>query len=362
MRLVLPALLLLLLSGCAEVNNIRLIQDHPDDLGVLLKNKEFARARLLTSRYPSIDTAEIQITITTLESEFEGQVYDRARELESGQNLLGAVELLTDALQKLPHSTLLRTLRADLEQQRAHQVRLNERDMLLTRAGFLLEQRELYQQQMKLQSPSFLQDREYTRQQAEAQEIAASLMDHADYALQHDDKVTAKKCLELSVQLDTTDRATSMLADLQEQEQKQEQAALLSTRQAVARKQEKNLRDRARDEKTETRQLLDATQQALEENNLQDAQASLAKIPSSTSKDSAVVAVQDSVDKIVDTRVRDLLMAGDAQYRAEEILPALKTWTEAMSLDPENPEVRKRIDRANKVLANLEALKRQQQK
>jgi hypothetical protein len=55
-------------------------------------------------------------------------------------------------------------------------------------------------------------------------------------------------------------------------------------------------------------------------------------------------------------------MAGDAQYRAEEILPALKTWTEAMSLDPENPEVRKRIDRANKVLANLEALKRQQQK
>jgi hypothetical protein len=103
--------------------------------------------------------------------------------------------LLTDALQKLPHSTLLRTLRADLEQQRAHQVRLNERDMLLTRAGFLLEQRELYQQQMKLQSPSFLQDREYTRQQAEAQEIAASLMDHADYALQHDDKVTAKNVL-----------------------------------------------------------------------------------------------------------------------------------------------------------------------
>lgn len=360
LRRILSALLLLLVTGCAELNNIRLIQDRPDDLGALLKNKEFDRARLLTGKYPSLDTAEIQTIITAQESEFEGQVYDRARELESGQNLLGAVELLTDALQKLPRSTLLRALRADLEQQRVHQVRLNERDMLLVRAGFLLEQRELYQQQIKLQSPGFLQNREYTRQQAEAQKIAASLMDHADYALQQDDKVTARKCLELSVQLDTTDRATSQLADLQEQER--EQATLPSTRQAVTDRQEKYIRDRTRDEKTETHQLLDATRQALEENDLQDAQATLARIPSSASKDSAVVAAQDSVDQVVNNRVKDLLMAGDAQYRAEEILPALKTWTEAMSLDPENPEVRKRIDRANKVLANLESLKRQQQK
>lgn len=353
---VLPALLLLLLTGCAEVNNIRLIQDHPDDLGALLTNKEFARARILTGKYPSIDTAEIQTSITTQESEFEGLVYYRARELESGNNLLGAVELLTDTLQKLPHSTLLRALRTDLEQQRVHQVRLNERDMLLARAGFLIEQHELHQQQIRLQSPSFMQNREYTRQQAEAQGIASSLIDHADYALQQDDKVTARKCLEFSLQLDPADRASGMLADLQEQEQ----ATLLSTRQAVTSKQEKNIRDKTRDEETETRQLLDATQQALEENNLQDAQATLAKIPSSTSKDSAVVAVQYSVDQVVSNRVKELLVAGDAQYRAEEILPALKTWTEALSLDPENPEIRKRIDRANKVLANLDALKRQQ--
>ncbi len=351
-------LLLLLLSGCAEVNNIRLLQDRPEDLDALLQNNEFARARLLTGKYPSIDTIEIQTTIITLESEYEGSVYNRARELESAQNLLGAVGLLTDALQKLPHSTLLRRLRADLEEQRAHQVKINERSMLLARAEFLLGQQELYQQQAGLQPPSFLQSREYTRQQAEALEISARLIDHAEYAQLEDDMISAKYCLQLSLQLDESERAATMLAGLQEQEK----ADLLSMQQAVSSKQARIRRDKTRDEKTETRQLLEATQQALEENKLQTAQATLAKIPTSTSKDSAVVAVQDSLDQVVSVRVKELLLTGDAQYRAEEILPALKTWTEAYSLDPENPEIRKRIDRANKVLANLGELKRQQQK
>ena len=342
-------LLLLLLSGCAEVNNIRLLQDRPEDLDALLQNNEFARARLLTGKYPSIDTIEIQTTIITLESEYEGSVYNRARELESAQNLLGAVGLLTDALQKLPHSTLLRRLRADLEEQRS---------MLLARAEFLLGQQELYQQQAGLQPPSFLQSREYTRQQAEALEISARLIDHAEYAQLEDDMISAKYCLQLSLQLDESERAATMLAGLQEQEK----ADLLSMQQAVSSKQARIRRDKTRDEKTETRQLLEATQQALEENKLQTAQATLAKIPTSTSKDSAVVAVQDSLDQVVSVRVKELLLTGDAQYRAEEILPALKTWTEAYSLDPENPEIRKRIDRANKVLANLGELKRQQQK
>jgi hypothetical protein len=358
-HLALPLLALpLLISGCAQVNNIRLVQDRPDDLGSLLENKEFVRARLLTGKYPSIDTIAVQSTINTLESEYEETVYSQARKLESESDLLGAVQLLTDSLQKLPHSTLLRTMRADLEQQRTQQVRVNERNMLLARAGYLLEQRELYQQQVKLKSPDYSQKREYQQQQAESEKIAGELADHAGYAMQQEDNDTAKNCLQMSLQLKSSERTEKMLADLQQLEQ----AALRSSQQEASSKQARIARIKTRDDATETRQLLEATQQALEQNRLQAAQAALAKIPSSTSKDSAVVAAQDSLDQVVNNRIKDLMTTGDAQYRAEKIVPALKTWNEALSLDPENAELRKRIDRANKVLATLEELKRQQPK
>jgi hypothetical protein len=358
-HLALPLLILpLLISGCAQVNNIRLVQDQPDDLGSLLENKEFVRARLLTGKYPSIDTMEVQSTINTLESEYEETVYSQARKLENDKDLLGAVQLLTGSLQKLPHSTLLRAMRTDLEKQRTQQVRINERNMLLVRAGYLLEQRELYQQQVKLTPPALSQQREYEAQQAESEKIAGDLVDHAGYAMQQEDNETARICLQLSLRLKSSERAEKILAGLQ----KQEQAELRSTRQEASSKQARIARIKTRDEATETRQLLEATQQALEQNKLQAARATLAKIPSATSKDSAVVAVQDSLDQVVTSRIKDLMTTGDAQYRAEKIVPALKTWTEALSLDPENPEIRRRIDRANKVLATLEELKRQQPK
>ena len=88
----------------------------------------------------------------------------------------------------------------------------------------------------------------------------------------------------------------------------------------------------------------------------------LASIPSSTSNNSEVLAAQNSVEQVIDVRVRELLIKGDAEYRAEQILPALRSWTEALSLDPDNQELRERIERANKVLTRLESLRRQQQK
>jgi hypothetical protein len=352
------ALCILLLSGCAELGSMRITQDRPDDLATLLESQEFARARQLTGKYPSIDTIEVQAMITNLESAYEDKVYEQAKELGAGEDLLGAVTLLTDALQRVPHSTKLRAMRADYEQQRALQVKVNERNMLLTRAEYLLEQRDLYQQQVKLQPPGRQQEQEYARQQSESGDIAARLVEHAEDAIQQGDNGIAKTCLQSSLRLNESARAAQLLEAMQQQEQ----AERKSSQQAATTRQARIQRNRTRDEQSETRQLLEASQQALVENKLQAAQAALAQIPPSTSSDSEVRAAQSNLVQAVNTRVNDLMMSGDAQYRAEQILPALKTWTEALSLDPNNPELLKRVDRANKVLANLEALKSQQQK
>jgi len=348
--------LLLVLTGCADMNSIRIVQDQPGDLQDLIGKDEFVRARLLTGRYPAIDTLEVQQTISARESEYEESVYTRARKLAAAGNLLGAVSLLTDALQKLPHSMLLHTLRTDLEAKREQQVKLNERNMLLTRARFLLEQRALYEKQARLQPPDYNQKREYSRQQAESKVIAGRLVEHAGDALRRSDTAAAKKCLQVAQQLGPSEQAAGMLADLLNQEQ----AAQASKQQAVIKQQAIIQRNRTRTEKKETRQILEATQQAIEQHKLQDAQAALARLPASSTRDSNVVELQGNLDQAVSSRVHDLTLAGDSQYRAERILPALKAWKAALALDPDNQELVKRIDRANRVLSNLEELRRQQ--
>jgi hypothetical protein len=356
-RCIAPVLsLLLVLTGCADMNNLRIVQDRPDDLQNLIGQHEFVRARLLTARYPAIDTLEVQHDISARESEYEESVYTRAGKLAAADNLLGAVNLLTEALQKLPHSVLLHTLRADLEVKREQQVKINERNILLTRAHFLLEQRKLYAEKTRLQRPDFLQKREASRQQQESGEIAGRLVDHAGYALQQSDTATAKTCLQLAQQLSPSERGGNLLAGLL----KQEQAEQATRAQAALKKEAITRRDKTRSEKKETRQILEVTQQAIEQHKLQDAQAALARLPASSSKNSDVVELQSNLEQVVTTRVHNLILAGDSQYRAEHIQSALKAWNEALSLDPDNHEIIKRIDRANRVLANLEELRRQQ--
>ena len=106
--------------------------------------------------------------------------------------------------------------------------------------------------------------------------------------------------------------------------------------------------------------LLAEAQQALAKDDLQVARAAVVQIPHSEVHDSEVLAIQGDLHHAVDVRVKQLMIAGDKQYRADNVLQAVRTWTEALSLDPDNRELRERVERANKVLARLEQLKRQQ--
>ena len=92
------------------------------------------------------------------------------------------------------------------------------------------------------------------------------------------------------------------------------------------------------------------------------ARSTFIKIPSSSSKNSKVIAVQDDLDNAVDRHVTKLTSRGDAQYRADNVNGAIKLWMQARQLDPENQELKERLDRARKVLARLEELKSQQLK
>jgi len=354
----LAVILLAMVTGCSQMETLRIGQDRPEDLEPLIKQHEYARARQLTGKHPSLDTVEVQTWITSQESEYEATVFTDARSLENKNDLLGAVQLLSAALQKIPHSTLLRELRNTIENERVDQLKINEREQLTSRATYMLEQQKLYQDKINLESPSLGQRWENKRNAKEARELSSKLLEHGQYAMQTDKLDIAESCLKLSSALNYSAEADTLLSEIK---------TIKNSRKQVARKQasikkKKNQQQVKRKQTKKTKVLMEETQQALSEDDLQVARAAFVQIPSSAQQRKEVIAIQDNLDKAVSTRVGELITAGDAQYRADNVLEAIRTWTQGLSLDPENPELRERVERANRVLARLEELKRQQKK
>jgi hypothetical protein len=359
------ALLLPVMAGCSGMDTIQLGQDRPEDLDRLLAQHEYARARQLTSKYPSLDTQEVQARVTHEEISYEEKIYSQARELESGNDLLGAVQLLSAALQKVPHSKSLRELRNAIEPERIKQLQTNEREQLIARANYILDQRQLYHDQANLETPSLGKRWENTRNQKEAITLSEQLLEYGQQALQGDKPELAKICLQLSQTLHKTPEVDALLADIHTEDEEHKQAARQKTRLAQKKAKRRKAQNRKKEQqvqKSKTEVLLAETQQALAKDDLQVARAAFVQIPPSAVTDSEVLATQDNLDQAVDVRVKKLMTTGDAQYRADNVLLAVRTWTKALSLDPDNPELRERVERANKVLARLEELKRQQRR
>ncbi|MDX2458336.1 MAG: hypothetical protein QNL87_12595 [Gammaproteobacteria bacterium] len=357
------SLLLPVMAGCSGMDTIQLGQDRPEDLDSLLEQHEYARARQVTSKYPSLDTLELQTKITGKETSYEKNIYSQARELQSGNDLLSAVELLSGALLKVPHSTALRELRNAIELERLKQLQTNEREQLIARANYILGQQQLYHDQTNLKPPSLGQRWENTRNQKGAKELSEQLMWHGQQAMETDNPDLAKTCLQLSQALHKTPKVDALLANIYTEDEAHKQAATQKTNLAqkkAKRRKAQNREKKQQEQKNKTEVLLAEAQQALAKDDLQVARAAVVQIPPSAIDDSKVLAIQDNLDQAVHVRVKKLTTKGDAQYRADNVLLAVRTWTEALSLDPDNQKLRERVERANKVLARLEELKRQQ--
>jgi hypothetical protein len=355
-KIPLAVMLLALLYGCTGMDNLRVLQDSPGDVELLLEQNEYARVRQLTSRYPDIDTQALQDEINTHEAAYVEAVITDARRQAAGNDLLGAVQNLSVALQRVPHSNELRELRQTLEQERVQQLKRNERDRLITRANYLLDQQTLYRQQANLTSPSLGQRWEISRYDKEAIAVSGQLLEHGEYALLQNDLGSAETCLQLSLRLNHSTAAQETLSRLQ---------SLRATHQEVelkkaSIKQAKKEQNKQRNQQQQTEVLLAEAQHALEQNNLQVARAAFVQIPAASGNNSEVIAIKDNLRAAINKSVTELVARGDSLYRADNVNEALLHWNEALSLDPENHALQERIDRANKVLARLEELKRQQ--
>ncbi|NOR40466.1 MAG: hypothetical protein GQ537_04595, partial [Gammaproteobacteria bacterium] len=242
------ACLLLLLTGCAQMGDLHIGQDAPGDLDQLLENNEYSRARLLTGKYPSIDTPQIQQEITNLENTYVAATIFEAGVLESENDLLNAVQLLSAALQKVPHSTQLRDLRNTLEKDRTKQLRNHDREQLIARAHYLIDQQQLYHQQVNLEAPSMGQRWNNSRNEKEAVATAKRLYEHGHYAIRQEKIDAALECLKLSQQLHDSPETQKLLTGLESMKDSQ----LNFAKQEAGKKQAKKKQTQAKKQRRDT--------------------------------------------------------------------------------------------------------------
>lgn len=345
-----------LLGGCPQVGNIRITDDAPEDLDTLLSEHEYMRVRQLTGKYPSLDSNELQSRLRNLEQQYEQDIWSEANSMESGGDLLAAVRILSDALQKMPHSNRLRDLRNSIEKRRVGMLRKNEREILLAKGRYLAAQLRMHDENIKLEYAGLTGQLEHERNLATASTLAAHLITHARYAMDENNLAAAMECLTTSRELHDTQEATTLQTELHIIRQSLER----STQQKASIKQARIKRKQTKEHRELTDKLLLEARAALKANELHAALDALGKIPESRSNDAAVTEIRNQLNQAVATRVAQLVASGDSLYRAEKINPALKAWNEALSLSPDNTEVRERTERANKVLARLKELKRRQ--
>jgi hypothetical protein len=357
MRSLLPALaLLVLLSGCAQLDTVRLGQDRPGDLQALMDRHEYARAGQLLDRYPHLDTAERRQLLHDGISRYENTMLDSAQAKAGDDNLVGAIGVLDEALLKVPGSTRLQFYRDELDSRRAARLQENERQKLMSRARFLLDEQQFYDEQLNLDPPDFAERWKNSRNRQEIIRLHAELLDCGREKLELHALEPAGECLSLASEIDNTDEVAAVLARL---ESERSSARTIVAKQAKITRVKKQ-RTLKKKHINRTQDLLASTQTALDDNDLELARKSFDSIPRSTRGDENVMAMEERLDAAIAARVTGLLDRGDRQYRADKVTAAIATWSKAQAIDPENKEVSERLQRANKVLARLEELKSRQ--
>ena len=344
------------LAGCQNLGAIRLEQDRPDDLTMLIENRDYARAEQLLRQYPHLDTPETRSKLNQQIAAYETAVLSDAQARESANDLYGAHEILVVALLKLPDSPRLNAYDRQLEAKRSEGLKENERHELLAQAEYYVAQQEIYNEQLSLDSPTIMQRLKNSLLQQQAQGLAEKLLTCGQECLQQDKLVMADACLHYARLIKDGPGVQAALAQLESRraaQRQSEEKKVLVTR----IKKEKRL---ARKHKDKIQEVLEKTEQALNDNDLAMARRNFSELPKGGNENREVAELRVRLNEAIQIRVRKLTSDGDRRYRADYVSQAIHSWEQALELDPDNQELIKRLERARKVLARLEELKNRQ--
>lgn len=156
----------------------------------------------------------------------------------------------------------------------------------------------------------------------------------------------AKDCLSLALSLEPNEQDQRLMAHML----KEHKQNLKKIQTGVRVKRERAWKHR-------NQQRLEEAHRLQERGQLTEARQVLKTILKEAPRNDSAKMMLHDIEKRLNHNIENLLAAGDHLYREGEIEGAKATWRAALSLDPQDRRAREKIDRAQRVLDNLENLR-----
>ena len=273
---------------------------------------------------------------------YQSQLLQALRKLMEQQDFAEAQKQLREAIGELPPNAELTAFSTELMQARNHYVKDKLDELYQLRGEHLLKEQPIYQSLQGITGDSELQVA-VERYQADADYFAKLLSDAGAEAMQREDYAAAQKYLATANQL----RPSAELL-----------AAVDAAKRAIGAHRERELQNRNSEREQHYRKLETALQQSLSKNDFQNARTQLYGLRDIGLHLGDVEQYKRRLNDAIATYVVEQTDAGNKSYAESHIEAALEHWRNAYTLLPA-PELKERIEKAEKFIRRYENLKQQ---
>jgi tetratricopeptide (TPR) repeat protein len=294
--------------------------------------------QLLLSGCQLMQTRESPAPVKEDSLEYSRQLVAKGRYSEAIQ-LLNQASMGRNKNQAYIHE--LKNLRG---QQKIIEEELNDQ-LLISNTSALKNQLPILKKLTKSSdNPEYRQLLEQTRAQLQSMRLALSDCGWRHYKRNN---ALAKDCLSIALSLKVDESDQNLMDHLVKEQSENKQ--VLAKKERTAR--QKRWKEKLNKHLTEANRLLESGQ-------LREAKHALQKILKDVPKNIRAKEMLARVNQQLQRYIDNLLSAGDRLYRDGEIESAKATWRAALALDPQDQRAREKIQRAQRVLNNLENLRK----
>lgn len=363
-RLLLVIVLLAGLHGCATFS----LEGPPpsiQELDTWMDNHQYGRVLQALNRVPQDHPDYVHYAARRTAAELRAKQYEESilkdvAKAEKQGDWASAISIIDTALDNYPGSLRLSKKRVELIGHQQQRAKALNAEALLARSDWLLNELPLLEQKVKHSPVDITQQWSLSQLKNEITSTVTKLISTATGLFEYDDVDLIDRCLQQARKLGPSANDIKTIALLEDR------LAIRRDdlkRQRIAREARKSIKHSAKLKKKRTKRinaLLKKANAAIKKNRLITARKSITELNRIAADNPEVIRLDAYINARIDTLVKQMSDRGDLLYRQEKIKSAKKVWEEALTLDPDNKDLKKNINRAKRVLEKLDKLRKQQ--
>ncbi len=364
-------ILLLVVTGCGGFSSTKI--PSMNEIDESLANENYGKAlelsRILQNNNPSEETDNKITEIKKRADRFDETRSRDIYELINNENIDKARQILSESLLLYPQGPRLTAIDTHLKSTQTTQISRLQAQQLLSKSEWLLRTKEI-QKSLQIIKPESSET--FKDPSLDIEETAAELYHLGLKALQKNDLELADSCLTMSNKLYPRRFTASAIARLELLKEKERQKNIQQEQKKLEQKleeeQKENIQYQQVNKKVRQQQLAARQREfdslyfdtvtMLKDNQLSLAKTNLDKLNQLMPNNEKLQPLNKEFNEKLPAHIEALLDRGRQLYINGKIAKARDIWYKAEKLDPDNKQVKKNIERANRVLGRLDELKK----